>query len=69
MERHMPVKRIVGAALIVVGAIVAWQGWEKKQAVGSRIGEAFGSTNTTALWLLAIGAILVLAGAVLAARR
>lgn len=65
----MPVNRIIGVVLVIVGAIVAWQGWEKKQAVGSQLSAAFGGTNTTALWMLGIGAVLVIVGVVMAARR
>ena len=64
----MPVKRIVGAVLIVVGVIVAWRGWEAKQSVGSQLGSLVGSSNTNAMIMLAVGVVLVIAGAVLAVR-
>ncbi|HKI98997.1 MAG TPA: DUF3185 family protein [bacterium] len=64
----MPIKRLIGVALIVVGAIVAWQGWEAYQSFGVRLGRALGSTPTNAYMMLAIGAVLAGAGVVLAAR-
>jgi uncharacterized protein YjeT (DUF2065 family) len=66
----MPAKRIIGIVLIVAGAVLLWQGWEARQSVGSRISQALqGSPSSQALWLLAIGAVLVVVGVVVSARH
>jgi len=64
----MPVKRILGVVLVVVGGILAWQGWEAKQSIGSRLGAMMGSSDTNALLMLGVGALLVVVGALLAVR-
>ncbi len=64
----MPVKRMLGVVLVVVGGIVAWQGWEAKQSFGSKLGALVGSSNTNALVMLGVGALLVVVGALLAVR-
>ena len=64
----MPVKRILGVVLVVVGVIVAWRGWEAKQSIGSQLGAMMGSSNTNALLMLGGGAVLVVVGALLALR-
>ena len=61
--------RIVGITLIVVGAIVAWQGWQARQSFGTRLSDALGSSSGNGLWMLAGGAVLAVLGAVLALRR
>lgn len=66
---QIPVTRIIGVALIVVGAIVAWQGWQAKQSFGTRLGDALGASSGNAMWLLAGGAVLAVVGVVLAVRR
>ncbi len=66
----MPINKLLGAALVVVGMVLLWQGWQAKQSLGSRISETLGSgPSDQALWLLGAGAVAVVVGAVLALRR
>lgn len=66
----MPRTRIIGIALIVVGAVLLWQGWQIKQSLGSRISEALqGAPSENAMWMLAAGAVAAVVGIVLTLRR
>ena len=62
--------RIIGIVLIVVGAVVSWQGWQMKQSMGSQLSQALqGSPSSQSMWMLAIGAVVFVVGAVLVARN
>ena len=68
MKNLKPVT-IAGLVMIVAGGIVGWLGWEEKQSVGSTLTSAFtGSPSDKAIWMLAIAAVLVVVGVVVAGR-
>ncbi len=55
--------RWIGLGMIVAGAIVGWFGWQEYQSVGSKLTEAVsGSPTDNAIWMLVIGAVLVVVG-------
>lgn len=60
--------RLIGLVLIAVGAVVAWQGWEKQQSLAGRIGEMLGGDSEPYIWMAAGGAAAVV-GLLLVLRR
>lgn len=61
-------QRLVGLIAIVVGAGLAWYGWQEKQSLGSQVSEALtGSPTDRALWMLIGGGVLFVVGLALAA--
>ena len=55
--------RYIGWGMVIVGAILAWYGWQEKQSVGSKLKEAIsGSPTDSALWMLIGGVVLIVAG-------
>lgn len=65
----MPVKRIIGLVLALVGAVLLWQGWQEHQSVGSRIVQTLqGSPSNHVMWLLGAGVVLAVVGILLAVR-
>jgi uncharacterized membrane protein YidH (DUF202 family) len=64
----MGLRRIVGVVLVVVGAVLAWQGWEARQSFGTRLGDLVGSSSSNTWLMLGGGAVLVVVGAMLALR-
>ncbi len=62
-------RTIAGLVMIVAGGIVGWLGWEEKQSIGSGLKSAFtGSPSDKAIWMLAIAAVLIVVGVVVAGR-
>lgn len=60
---------LIGMLMIAAGGIVGWLGWEERQSIGSGLKRALtGSSSDKALWMLAVGAILVAVGLVVTAR-
>jgi uncharacterized membrane protein YidH (DUF202 family) len=61
--------RLLGIVLVGAGALLAWMGWQEKQTIRSRLEEVLrGSPSDRVLWMLGIGAVVVLIGLVLAVR-
>lgn len=56
---------IAGLVMIAAGAIIGWLGWEEKQSIGSGLKSALtGSPTDKAVWMLGVGAVLVVVGLV-----
>lgn len=61
--------RIIGAVLLVVGAILLVFGWNAHESVASEVSEAVtGNPTDESLWYFVIGAGLAVAGLVLVLR-
>lgn len=63
----MGTKRLIGAVLLVAGAVLAWRGWEMHQSLAGRLGDMLGTSNEPWLWMGA-GAVAALVGLALIAR-
>ena len=60
---------LIGIVMVVAGAVIGWMGWEESQSVGSSLKRTLmGSHSEKAMWMLGIGAVLVVLGLALAAR-
>ena len=57
--------KAIGAALLVVGAVVLFFGLDARDSFSSRVSKAIdGSPSDKAMWLLGIGGFLAVAGVV-----
>ena len=55
--------RVIGAALIVAGAVLGWFGWQEYNSLTSSISSAIsGSPTDRAMWMLGGAAVLVVLG-------
>ena len=62
--------KVVGAALVVAGAVLGWMGWQEMQTFGSRLSEMVsGSPSDNSMWMFAGAAVLILGGVALLVRR
>jgi ABC-type branched-subunit amino acid transport system permease subunit len=60
-------QRAIGLIIAVVGAVLAWYGWQEHQSVGSQLSEMMtGSPTDRSLWMLIGGGVLVVVGLVMA---
>ncbi len=67
---NLPRNRLVGLVLIAAGAVVGWMGWEERQTLGSQLNKLVsGSPSDKAMWLMIIGGVLIVVGALLALRK
>ena len=63
----MPVTRIVGIVLIVVGAVLLFYGWQASESVGEQFREELtGRYSDETMWYLIGGAAAVVGGLLLA---
>lgn len=60
--------KMVGAALVVVGGSAVYYGVDRMNSFMSRIYQAFGATDTTAITAIALGVVAAVVGAVLVFR-
>lgn len=61
--------RVIGAALIVAGAVLGWFGWQEYNSLTSSIASAIsGSPTDRAMWMLGGAAVLIVLGAGVALR-
>lgn len=62
--------RIIGIALLVVGGLLLYWGYQTHESLGSQVSELVTGTPTDkAMWLLAGGAVSVAAGLFAMVRR
>lgn len=63
-------KRAIGLALLVAGAVLLYFGWQASQSVGDQVTEAFtGSFTDQTMWYLIGGIAAVVGGAYLLVMR
>lgn len=60
--------KTAGAALVVVGGSAVYYGVDRMNSFMSRVYQAFGATDTTAITAIALGVIATVVGAMLVFR-
>jgi TRAP-type C4-dicarboxylate transport system permease small subunit len=68
-QRYTMGVRVIGAAMVVAGAVLGWFGWQEYNSFSSSISSALsGSPTDRAMWMLGGAAVLLLLGLGLALR-